>query len=99
MKNIRIRPKDRHKDPRDYGLGRHNVFMKDNPRLPSESKKGNAEGLHRVPRNSLLHNPNTTDEERRKAYNDLGSEKYGAKNDEKRDKYYEKGPKGLKEPK
>lgn len=100
MRNIKVKAKDRHKDKSDYGLGRHNVFLKEPPRLPSETRKGDRDsGLHRVPRNSILGTSRGTDVERRKAYDELGSDKYGAKNDEARDKYYEKGPKGLKEPK
>ena len=87
QRNVKVRKKDLHKNPEDYSLGRRNIFFKDNPRMPSESIKGNSSsGLFRMPRNYSKGE-------------DVFLRKYGAKNDEKRDKYYERGPKGLKEPK
>jgi hypothetical protein len=88
QKNVKTRKDQRHKNPEDYSVGRRNVVVKPDPRMPSENiKRGN---IMRMPRNV------SKDE----TYDDmLHKRKYGAKNDEKRDKYYEKGPKGLKEPK
>jgi hypothetical protein len=90
QRNIKVRKKDLHKNPADYALGRRNIFFKDNPRMPSESQKGNSDGLQRIPRNMSLKTALKTD---------FSKENFGAKNDKKRDKYYKKGPKGLKEPK
>lgn len=101
-KNLKVKKKDLHKDKEDYGMGRHNVLALGDvrERMPSDSRKGErGSGLHRAPRNSILSSGKGTHEERLKAVRELGSDKYGAKNDESRDKYYEKGPKGLKEPK
>ena len=91
QKNVKTRKDQRHKNPEDYSVGRKNAFFKPDRRLPSENIKGdNRYGMMRMPRNV------SKDE----TYDDmLHKRKYGAKNDEKRDKYYEKGPKGLKEPK
>lgn len=86
QKNVKTRKDQRHKNPEDYSVGRRNVVVKPDHRMPSENQKGTSDGLRRIPRNY------SKDE-------DVYARKYGAKNDEKRDKYYKKGPKGLKEPK
>jgi hypothetical protein len=91
QKNVKTRKDQRHKNPEDYSIGRRNVVLKPDFRMPSENIKGdNKYGMIRMPRNV------SKDE----TYDDmLHKRKYGAKNDEKRDEYYKKGPKGLKEPK
>ena len=89
QKNVKTRKDQRHKNPEDYSLGRRNVLVKDTPRMPSESKHGNSAGLKRIPRGAPKNLP----------YEYMDRNRFGAANDEKRDKYYEKGPKGLKEPK
>lgn len=90
QKNVKTRKNQRHKNPEDYSIGRKNVFFKPDRRMPSENIVGNNSlGLPRMPRN---YSKKDTPE-------DFARRSYGAKNDEKRDKYYEKGPKGLKEPK
>jgi len=86
QKNVKVRKKDLHKNPADYALGRRNLIMQDSPRMPSEHVKGDSYSMMRVPRNVSKGE-------------DIFKRYYGAKNDEKRDKYYERGPKGLKEPK
>jgi hypothetical protein len=88
QKNVKTRKDQRHKNPEDYSVGRRNILHTPDRRLPSENIKGHPEsGLHRTPRSHGWGLPNRYEKV------------YGAKNDEKRDKYYEKGPKGLKEPK
>ena len=100
QKNVKTRKNQRHKDRADYGLGRRNLVIKDNPRMPSENIKGHGLfGVLRVPRNSLYHKSNATQDDLNKASEDMKTGKFGAANDEQRDKYYKKGPKGLKEPK
>jgi len=100
QRNVKTRRNQRHKDLADYGLGRNNFIMKDAPRMPSENIKGHDNfGVQRVPRNSLYLNPNATKDDFKKASEDMKTRKFGAAKDEQRDKYYEKGPKGLKEPK
>jgi hypothetical protein len=89
QKNVKTRKDQRHKNPVDYSVGRRNVVVKPDYRMPSENIKGKY-GLQRIPRNMSFETAAKTD---------LSKEKFGAKNDEKRNKYYEKGPKGLKEPK
>jgi hypothetical protein len=87
MKNVKLKAKDRHKNPEDYSIGRRNAFFKPDRKMPSHNIHGEGElGLIRQPRNYSKGE-------------DVFLRKYGAKNDEKRDKYYKKGPKGLKEPK
>lgn len=87
MKNVRLKAKYRHKNPEDYSIGRRNVFWTPDRKMPSHNIHGEGElGLIRQPRNYSQGE-------------DVFKRKFGAKNDEKRDKYYEKGPKGLKEPK
>jgi hypothetical protein len=99
-KNVKTRKGQRHKDLADYGLGRRNLIMKDKPRMPSENIKGHDDfGVQRIPRNSLALKPNATKDDYEKASEDMKTRKVGAKNDEQRNKYYKKGPKGLKEPK
>jgi len=90
QKNVKISKDQRHKNREDYSLGRRNVVMTPDLRKPSENIRGNENGMMRMPRN--FSKADTYDDMFRKG-------KYGAKNDESRDKYYEKGPKGLKEPK
>ena len=89
QKNVKTRKDQRHKNPEDYSVGRKNAFFKPDRRMPSESKHGNSNGLQRIPRGAPKNLP----------FEYMDSNRFGAKNDEKRDKYYEKGPKGLKEPK
>ena len=98
QKNVKTRKDQRHKDRADYALGRRNWIMKDDPRMPSENIKGHF-GLQRVPRNSLFQKSNATQDDYNKADEDMKTRKFGAAKDEQRDKYYQKGPKGLKEPK
>ena len=90
QRNVKTKKKDLHKNPADFALGRRNVIMQDNPRLPSENIRGDKYGMMRMPRN--VSKNETFDDMLHKRH-------YGAKNDEKRDKYYEQGPKGLREPK
>lgn len=100
QKGVKTRRNQRHKDLADYGLGRRNWIMKDNPRMPGENIKGyDPFGFQRVPRNSLFLKSNATQDDYNKAHEDMKTRKFGAANDEQRDKYYKKGPKGLKEPK
>jgi hypothetical protein len=86
QKNVKTKKDQRHKNPEDYSHGRRNFILTPDMRMPSENQKGNSDGLRRIPRNYSKGE-------------DLYARKYGAKNDEKRDEYYKKGPKGLKEPK
>ena len=88
QKNVKTKKDQRHKNPEDYSIGRRNVLFSPDRRMPSENQKGTSDGLRRMPRNY-----SKGDED------NLYPGKYGAKNDEKRDEYYKKGPKGLKEPK
>jgi len=90
QKNVKTRKDQRHKNPADYSIGRRNFLFKDDPRMPSENIKDKSGGLQRIPRNMSF---------KTAAKTDFSKEKFGAKNDEKRDEYYKKGPKGLKEPK
>ena len=89
QKNVKTRKDQRHKNPEDYSVGRKNAFFKPDRRMPSESKHGNSAGLKRIPRGAPKNLP----------FEYMDRNRFGAANDEKRDKYYEKGPKGLKEPK
>jgi hypothetical protein len=100
QKNVKTRKDQRHKNPVDYSVGRRNVVFDPDYRMPSENIKGSGySGIQRIPRNSLYNKPNATQDDYKKAGEDMKTRKYGAKNDEKRDEYYKKGPKGLKEPK
>jgi hypothetical protein len=90
QKNVKTRKDQRHKNPEDYSVGRRNVIITPDYRKPSENVRGNEHGLMRMPRNVSKDEP---------IFDITHKRKYGAKNDESRDKYYEKGPKGLKEPK
>ena len=90
QKNVKTRKDQRHKNPEDYSVGRRNFVVTPDYRKPSENVRGNDSGLRRNPRNVS----------KGETYDDMfNKRKYGAKNDENRDKYYKKGPKGLKEPK
>lgn len=89
QKKVKVRKKDLHKNKEDYSIGRRNIYFHPDVKLPSHNITGKGL-LMRIPRNV------SKDE----TYDDMYyKRKYGAKNDEARDKYYEKGPKGLKEPK
>lgn len=89
QKNVKVRKGQRHKNPEDYSIGRRNFMFKEFPRMPSENQKGR-DGLMRMPRNVP----------KGETYDDmLYKRQYGAKKDEDRDKYYSKGPRGLREPK
>lgn len=89
QRTVKDKKETLHKNPADYSQGRHSILGTDR-RMPSESKNGNEYGLKRVPRGAPL--GMAAEYMDRKGIP-------GAPKDEGRDKYYEKGPKGLEEPK
>lgn len=91
-KNSKRNKNIEHKDERDYALGRHNFYFSQEPRMPSESKHGRkSDGLRRTSRAGRP--------PRWVSIKYIDRPKFEAKNNVHRDKYYEKGPKGLREPK
>jgi hypothetical protein len=85
--NIRRNKNTEHKNPEDYSVGRRNALFKPDRKMPGHNIHGEGElGMIRQPRNYSKGE-------------DVFKRKFGAAKDEQRDKYYKKGPKGLKEPK
>jgi len=97
QKNVKRDKSIEHKDERDYDYPRMgvNAILGQARRMPSDNIKGSPP----IPRNSSAGKNNPTQSDFKKTLNDMKTREFGAKNDTHRDKYYEKGPKSLKEPK